>query len=226
GWQFLVLEFQTETKELKEFVIRLFKPRITKEKPPEKEILVEVTREEFEKLKQEIEKLKEEGLPVREVVKEIEVSRITKVEPIKEITKEIKTLDDESLKKIRTALWQQETDVEKLKLAASFGYVNINLPPILAPAGGISVSTLGTITTGVWNASTITVPYGGTGLTSVPVGYTLIGDSSNALQATSALFIASDGNVGIGTTEPGTLLTLRRTDAGNVFAIRNTANTA
>ena len=114
-------------------------------------------KEEIEKLQKELQALKEEGLPVKEIIKEIEVSRITKIEPIKEITKEIKTLDDESLKIIRTALSQQETKVEKLRLAASLGYVNF--PATVGPSGATSLTTLGTITAGTWQASSIEDAY-------------------------------------------------------------------
>ncbi len=135
----------------------------------------------------------------KEIVKEKEVERVTKIEPVKEITKEIIKIEDKALSdfRIRFTLFESETKQELAKRIKG-----VNLPPTLSPGGGTSVSTLGTITTGTWNASTITVPYGGTGLTSVPAGYTLIGDSSNALQATSTLFISSAGNVGIGTTSP------------------------
>ena len=44
---------------------------------------------------------------------------------------------------------------------------------------GPTVQTIGTITTGVWNASPITVPYGGTGRTSVTGNAMLAGDPDN-----------------------------------------------
>jgi len=49
--------------------------------------------EDIQNIKNEIAKIKEEGLPV----KEIEVSRITRIEPIKEITKEVIKVNDASL---------------------------------------------------------------------------------------------------------------------------------
>ncbi|GAG82264.1 unnamed protein product, partial [marine sediment metagenome] len=135
----------------------LFKKEIVTEEPEEEF----AKKEEISRLQKEIQALKEEGLPVKEIIKEIEVSRITKIEPIKEIIKEIKILDDESLKKIRTILSQQETKVEKLRLAASLGYVNF--PPTLSPSGAVSVTTLGTITAGTWQGTAISTQYGGSG---------------------------------------------------------------
>ncbi|MDP2967277.1 MAG: hypothetical protein Q8N87_02610, partial [bacterium] len=166
----------------------------------EKEIVREVTEKIIEK----------------ETIREKEVERITKIEPIKEITKEIVKIDDRALSEfqVKFAFFETET---KQELAKRIQGVNIPSYSFLSPGGGTSVSTLGTITTGAWNASTIAVPYGGTGLTSVPAGYTLIGDSSNALQATSTLFIASNGNVGIGTTTPAYTLSV----VGDIYGSGN-----
>lgn len=59
------------------------------------------------------------------------------------------------------------------------------------------------IANGVWTATTsIGVQYGGTGLTAATAGYTLIGNSATALQATSSLFISTAGNVGGGDDQP------------------------
>jgi len=149
--------FAQGIRKIPQVVTKLFKKEIVIEKPEEEF----AKKEEIEKLQKELQALKEEGLPVKEIIKEIEVSRITKIEPIKEITKEIKTLDDQSLKRIRTILSQQETKVEKLRLTASLGY--INLPPSVGPSGGVSLTTLGTITAGTWQGTAISTQYGGTG---------------------------------------------------------------
>ena len=55
---------------------------------------------------------------------------------------------------------------------------------------------------------------------------TLTGIFHVATGTINALVVDSVGNVGIGTTAPGTLLTLRKSTAGNVLAIRNTGDTA
>ena len=46
--------------------------------------------------------------------------------------------------------------------------------------GQTSITTLGTITTGTWNADTIAVTKGGTGLTSVSTGDLLVGNDTNS----------------------------------------------
>ena len=48
--------------------------------------------------------------------------------------------------------------------------------------GQTSITTLGTITTGTWQADVIGVQYGGTGLSSVPANYLLYGNGTGALQ--------------------------------------------
>jgi hypothetical protein len=49
--------------------------------------------------------------------------------------------------------------------------------------GQSSITTLGTIATGTWNADTIGVAYGGTGITSAAKGSVLIANSANTLSA-------------------------------------------
>ncbi|NUQ57741.1 MAG: hypothetical protein HUT38_04650, partial [Candidatus Paceibacter sp.] len=57
-------------------------------------------------------------------------------------------------------------------------------------------SYLGTVSQGTWNGAAIGVGYGGTGLTSISQGQTLVASDANTLQATSTLTILSSGNVG------------------------------
>lgn len=52
--------------------------------------------------------------------------------------------------------------------------------------GQSSITTLGTISSGTWNANTVTVPYGGTGQTTFTSNGILYGNSTSALQVTSA----------------------------------------
>lgn len=54
-------------------------------------------------------------------------------------------------------------------------------------AGASSLITLGTVTTGTWNASTITVNKGGTGLTSLSTGYIPFGSDTTMMTSSSAL---------------------------------------
>jgi len=51
--------------------------------------------------------------------------------------------------------------------------------------GSTSITTLGTITTGTWNGSTIGVAYGGTGLTSLTTGYIPYGNGTSAFSSSS-----------------------------------------
>lgn len=52
-------------------------------------------------------------------------------------------------------------------------------------AGQASIDTVGTITTGTWEGSTIDVAHGGTGVTTFAAGEYLVGDGSNALTTVS-----------------------------------------
>ncbi len=60
----------------------------------------------------------------------------------------------------------------------------------------------GNITDGSWQADVISTTYGGTGISSVPLGYLLRGTGGTSLEATSTLFMTNNGNIGIGTTTP------------------------
>jgi len=60
-----------------------------------------------------------------------------------------------------------------------------------------SLSTVGTITSGTWNADAITVPYGGTGSTTLSVNQVLLGNGTNGLKVIgwgeSGQFLTSNG---------------------------------
>ena len=49
--------------------------------------------------------------------------------------------------------------------------------------GQTSITTLGTVTSGTWNATTVGVAYGGTGLTSATKGSVLVANTANTLSA-------------------------------------------
>ena len=53
--------------------------------------------------------------------------------------------------------------------------------------GQSSITTLGTITTGTWNGSTIDVAHGGTGATSLTSGEYLVGNGTGAIQSVSSI---------------------------------------
>ena len=82
--------------------------------------------------------------------------------------------------------------------------------------GQNTITTLGTIGTGTWNGTTITVPNGGTGLTTVTTKGILYGDGTNNLKVTAAgtynstsgmgqlLMAGADGPVWTNTIDGGT----------------------
>jgi hypothetical protein len=63
---------------------------------------------------------------------------------------------------------------------------------LAAKSGTTSITTLGTVTTGTWNATTIATGYGGTGLTSFTSGGAVYATSSSSL-TTGILPVASGG---------------------------------
>jgi len=67
-----------------------------------------------------------------------------------------------------------------------------------------SLTSVGTITAGTWNGSTIAVANGGTGLTSVSAGNIPFGNGTSALGTSSNLFWDNaTGRLGVGTSTPG-----------------------
>ena len=58
-----------------------------------------------------------------------------------------------------------------------------------------AITILGTVATGVWNGTAVTVPYGGTGATSLTDGGVLLGSGTGAITATAVL---GDGVILIG----------------------------
>lgn len=63
-------------------------------------------------------------------------------------------------------------------------------------AGNSSLTTLGTVTTGTWNATTVGVGYGGTGATSFTSNGIIYGNGSSSLQVTGAGTWDSGAGVG------------------------------
>jgi hypothetical protein len=87
--------------------------------------------------------------------------------------------------------------------AVTLSYNTLGASPV---AGSSSIVTLGVVTTGTWNANTITVGYGGTGVTTTPTnGQLLIGNGTNYT-------VASLGtSTGISTTTGSGTLTINNT---------------
>ena len=77
-----------------------------------------------------------------------------------------------------------------------------------------NVSPLGTVASGTWQATSVKVNYGGTGLTSVTAGYIPFGSSATALAASANLFFdTSNVRLGVGTASPAVTAALVGTDA-------------
>ncbi len=62
-----------------------------------------------------------------------------------------------------------------------------------------TLATIGTITTGVWNGTPVTTPYGGTGSTTLSTGQVLIGNGTGNIgvvsgYGTSGMFLTSNGS--------------------------------
>ncbi len=74
------------------------------------------------------------------------------------------------------------------RITVSSGVIDIDAAYI----GQASITTLGTVATGVWQASTVATIYGGTGLTSYTTGDTVYASASNVL---SKLAIGTTGQV-------------------------------
>ena len=113
--------------------------------PEEKEEIV-VEKEKIDKeleqalveLQAKIEKMEREGLPQKEIIKEVQ--KITQIEPLKEITKEIKILASASLTEIKSQLAQAENNIKNLQSnIASF-------PSSYIGSGTVSVGGTGTVT--------------------------------------------------------------------------------
>ena len=69
---------------------------------------------------------------------------------------------------------------------ADVGLGNVENTALSTWAGSSNITTLGTVTTGTWNASTIGVTKGGTGLTSIAKGAILYASAANTLAALAA----------------------------------------
>ena len=85
--------------------------------------------------------------------------------------------------------------------------------------GQNSITTLGTITTGVWNGSTLSEGYGGTGQTTYSVGDILY---ANAINSLSKLNYGGDGKILIGNSGVPTWMTLN--SAGILTSISIASN--
>ena len=132
-----------------EFVIRPWKIIPSSQFEISRQEFEERDREEINNIKTELERLKEEGIVAKEIIKE--VSKITQVEPIKEITKEIIKIDDQELAKLKSqiaGIQKWEGDIRNLqiltsKLQTNPPYTQITTAPVYIASQGLQVDGVG-----------------------------------------------------------------------------------
>jgi hypothetical protein len=92
----------------------------------------------------------------------------------------------------KTILWTNSTDSwtynQNIELAATYAYridgaSVLNKTTLGSTVVSSSLTSVGTIATGVWNGTAIGVAYGGTGLTSAPQGSVLVANLANTYTA-------------------------------------------
>ncbi|MDO8424503.1 MAG: hypothetical protein Q7S70_01010, partial [bacterium] len=108
-----------------------------------------VTKTQYESLEKEVGQLKENGLIVKEITRE--VTRVTQIEPIKEITRETVRLDEKSLGQVRAQIVELQDAVSK-RLYAPGGVISqqiyitqpVSSPKVYQENGDIVFQTVGT----------------------------------------------------------------------------------
>jgi hypothetical protein len=87
-----------------------------------------------------------------------------------------------------TAAWTSSEDLNLLsgKVYEINGTTVLSSSALGSGVTGSSLTSVGTIATGVWNGTAVTVPYGGTGATTFTSNGILYGNGTGALQATAA----------------------------------------
>jgi hypothetical protein len=92
---------------------------------------------------------------------------------------------------------------------------------------GTDIATVGTITSGTWSGTTIAVPNGGTGRTSLSAGQILFGNGTSPLAtSTNLMWNNTNGSFGIGTSSPGSGFNTKLDVVGNSSFRMNGVNSA
>jgi hypothetical protein len=106
--------------------------------------------------------------------------------------------------------------------AVSTGLTGGSGAPLQTTPNQTHVTMLGDITTGTWEASTIQVPYGGTGNTQFSSGSILYGNGTNKLATSSKLhFDDASNKLGVGTSNPSATIHVESTDAAGLLLNAN-----
>lgn len=108
--------------------------------------------------------------------------------------------------------------------AKTISYNTIGASPL---AGSSSLTTVGTITSGVWSGTAIGVTNGGTGLTNLNNGQLLFGNGTSAIGSNSSLFWDNTNErLGVGTNTPGANLNTKFDVVGRASFRTNNSNGA
>lgn len=91
-------------------------------------------------------------------------------------------------------------DANAAAARSTLGLGNVENTALSTWAGSTNLTTLGTITTGTWNGSTIGVPYGGTGAATLTQDGILVGNGTSAVSAPGALLTSTYLALGTGYT--------------------------
>lgn len=86
-----------------------------------------------------------------------------------------------TIKGNNTGITANAADLTPLQAKTVLSLNNVENTALSTWPGTTNVTTLGTITTGVWNATVIGAPFGGTGQTAYVIGDTLYASATNAL---------------------------------------------
>lgn len=115
------------------------------------------------------------------------------------------------------------SDVLRIKSsAAGTGLTGGSGSPLAVTSDLSHVTKLGTIDNGTWQASTVQVPYGGTGQTTFTSGTVLLGNGAGSLQTSDKLsFNTTTASLAVGTTNAESTLHLHST-AGTTLLVNAT----
>lgn len=92
--------------------------------------------------------------------------------------------------------------------------------------GQNTITTLGTVATGTWQASTVAVAYGGTGATTFTAGRILFGNGTSAINTNASLFWDNtNSRLGINQATPGAMVQIDSSAAGTKGLIVKAAST-